>query len=122
MRMGEYIIQGGRKLSGELTISGGKNAILPILAAAVLNGGKSVIHNCPKISDTFVSLEILNALGCKTKMEGSTIFVDSSTANSDKVPEKLVQEMRSSIIFLGGVLGRFGKVTISYPGGCTFLG
>jgi len=116
--MGEYRIQGGRKLAGELTINGGKNAILPILASVVLGGGQSVIHNCPGISDTFVSMEILKALGCKVKLEGSTLIADSSAAGVCEVPESLVREMRSSFIFLGGVLGRLGKVKICYPGGC----
>ncbi len=116
--MGEYHIKGGNRLTGELKVGGAKNAILPILASVVLNSGKSIIHNCPLISDTFVSIEILEALGCKVKMEGSTLIIDSSSADSFDVPEYLVREMRSSFIFLGGVLGRFGKVKISYPGGC----
>lgn len=116
--MGEYHVQGGRKISGEIKVEGSKNAILPILASVVLNSGISVIHNCPRISDTFVSIEILEAIGCKVKMEGNTLIIDSSTANNFEVPEYLVTEMRSSIIFLGGVLGRFGNVKISYPGGC----
>ncbi|MDR1066070.1 MAG: UDP-N-acetylglucosamine 1-carboxyvinyltransferase [Clostridiales bacterium] len=116
--MGEYHVRGGNALSGEIRVSGSKNAILPILAATILTSGTSVIRNCPKISDTYVSIEILEALGCKVKMEDDTITVDSSTANDRCVPEKLVREMRSSIIFLGGVLGRFNRVKISYPGGC----
>lgn len=123
--MGEYHIHGGKKLSGQLRVGGGKNAILPILASVVLNSGESVIHNCPQISDTFVSMEILRAIGCKCRMEGgdspggpATLIVDSGPADSFLVPEALVREMRSSIIFLGGVLGRFKQVRISYPGGC----
>ena len=116
--MGEYRVRGGNRLKGEITVCGGKNAILPILAATVLNDGVSVIHNCPKISDTYVAIEILKSIGCKVDFTESTIVVDSSFANSCAVPEYLVREMRSSFIFLGGILGRFQKVKISYPGGC----
>lgn len=116
--MSEYHIEGGNRLSGSVKIGGSKNAILPILASTVINGSESIIHNCPLILDTFISKAILESIGCKVKIEGNTMIVDSSTANKHEVPEHLVREMRSSIIFLGGLLGRFGKVTISYPGGC----
>lgn len=116
--MGEYHIAGGRRLSGHLSVYGGKNAILPMLAAVVLNKDISVLHNCPRISDTFMVINILKALGADVKMEGEQITVDSSKADNYSVPEEYVREMRSSIIFLGSVLGRFGQVKISYPGGC----
>ncbi len=118
--MGEYHITGGKKINGEVTINGAKNAVLPILAATILNEGKSVIHNCPKISDTFVTIEILKAIGCKVEWEGTSIIVHSEGANNSDVPEKLVKEMRSSIIFLGSLLSRFKQVKICYPGGCEF--
>lgn len=116
--MGEYFIKGGNVLSGEVKINGAKNAILPILAAVILNADESIIHNCPLISDTFVSIEILESIGCKINLEGNTLIIDSKCANNFNVPEHLVRELRSSFIFLGGVLGRFGQVKISYPGGC----
>ncbi|MCL2564655.1 MAG: UDP-N-acetylglucosamine 1-carboxyvinyltransferase [Defluviitaleaceae bacterium] len=116
--MGEYHIKGGQRLSGQLSIYGAKNAVLPMLAAVVLNKGISVIHNCPRISDTFMVIKILKAIGADVKMEGTTITIDSTGADNYEVPEKYVREMRSSIIFLGSVLGRFGQVKISYPGGC----
>ena len=116
--MGEYHITGGRKLNGSIKICGGKNAILPILAATVLNADISVIHNCPHISDTFIAIDILKAIGCKVSFEGDAITVDSRPADNCFVPEEFVRQMRSSIIFLGGVLGRFKEVMISFPGGC----
>ena len=116
--MGEYHITGGQRLNGQLSIYGGKNAVLPMLAATVLNKGISVIHNCPRISDTFMVINILKAIGADVKIEGNTIIIDSSDADNYLVPEEYVREMRSSIIFLGSVLGRFGQVKISYPGGC----
>lgn len=118
--MGEYIINGGNKLRGKIKINGSKNAILPILASTVLNNGISILHNCPRISDTFIALDILKDIGCKImfKEEEKTIIVDSSSLNKTELSENLVCKMRSSIIFLGSILGRFKKVKISLPGGC----
>jgi len=116
--MGEYRIQGGRRLQGEVRVNGSKNAVLPMFAAMVLSGSKSILHNCPRIRDTFISIEILKHIGCTVTMEGNTVIVDSGTANSWHVPESFTRQMRSSVLFMGGLLGRFGKADISFPGGC----
>lgn len=116
--MSKLIVTGGQKLRGEITVEGSKNAVLPILAATVLNGGISRIKNCPRLSDVQIMLEILKKIGCKVSFEGDTVTVDSSTINSTEIPEDLAVEMRSSIIFMGPILSRFKKVTISYPGEC----
>lgn len=119
--MGRLVITGGQRLSGEIVVEGSKNAVLPILAATILNGGVNVIRNCPRLKDVEATLSILRTIGCKVNVEGSTIIVDSSTVNSVEIPEELAMEMRSSIIFMGPMLSRFKKVTISYPGGCVIL-
>ena len=75
-------IEGGRKLSGRVKVPGAKNSVLPILAATVISGKKSVIKNCPMISDVEITVEILRDLGCKVNLEGSTIIVDSSGLSS----------------------------------------
>ena len=116
--MGKIVVTGGNKLNGEIIVEGAKNSVLPILAATVLNGGLNVIKNCPRLNDVEVMIKILAKLGCKTKIEGHTITVDSSTINNTIVPDDLAAEMRSSIIFMGPILARSGKVTISYPGEC----
>ncbi len=116
--MGEYHIYGGNKLYGEVNSSGAKNAVLPILASCVLCNGTNVITNVPNLSDTKVCIDILESLGCKVKYSDHTIEVDSSTINTTVVNEELVSKMRSSIIFLGGLLARFKECTIGYPGGC----
>jgi len=116
--MGEYHIIGGRRLSGEIAVHGSKNAILPILAACVLNAGESRLTNCPNISDTLHTIDILKEIGCTVKCEGSTITVNSAMADRFEVSENLVRKMRSSIIFLGSLLTRFGAAKVSYPGGC----
>ncbi len=117
--MGSYKICGGKRLEGEVIVSGSKNAVLPILAATVLNSGESCIHNCPKISDCITMIEILETIGCRVKQENNTIIVNSKEAYNYEVPEKQVKEMRSSIIFLGSMIGRFKKAVITYPGGCS---
>jgi len=119
--MSRLIITGGPKLKGEIAIDGSKNAVLPILAAAILNGGESVIKNCPRLRDVDVMIEILNKIGCKAKMEGNVITVNSSTITQTQIPSELVAEMRSSIFIMGPMLARCGKVTITYPGGCESL-
>ncbi|MCL2398638.1 MAG: UDP-N-acetylglucosamine 1-carboxyvinyltransferase [Defluviitaleaceae bacterium] len=124
--MGEYRIKGGKRLKGEVRIGGSKNAVLPIFAATVLNGSESILHNCPLIQDTFISIEILKHIGCTVTIEksnhgdkfGNTIIVDSSKAHNWNVPEKFTNMMRSSVLFMGSLLGRFGKADISFPGGC----
>ncbi|NMB33070.1 MAG: UDP-N-acetylglucosamine 1-carboxyvinyltransferase [Clostridium sp.] len=119
--MSKFIINGGQKLKGEITVEGSKNAVLPILAATVLNGGISVVKNCPRLRDVEITLEILRNLGCRVWFEGNVATIDSSTIGSTEIPEDLAVQMRSSIIFMGPLLSRFKKVTISYPGGCETL-
>ncbi len=116
--MSKMIIEGGRSLNGEVSVHGSKNAVLPILAATVLNGSRNIIHNCPRIKDVFSSIEILKGLGCGIVWEGNTLTVDSASISTQFIPETLMREMRSSIIFLGAMIARHRKVTISMPGGC----
>ncbi|MCC5911867.1 MAG: UDP-N-acetylglucosamine 1-carboxyvinyltransferase [Clostridiaceae bacterium] len=116
--MGKLVINGGNKIQGEMTVSGAKNSVLPILAATVLNGKVNVIHDIPQLSDVKVMTKILRAVGCEVKREGNTMIVDSSQLNNHKIPEELIREMRSSIVVLGAMLGRCGETVVSYPGGC----
>lgn len=116
--MSAFVINGGRRISGSLRVQGSKNSVLPILAATVLIEGKSVIHNCPDLSDTDGTVKILKNLGCKVLREGNSIIVDSTDITSTEIPENLMREMRSSVIFLGAILGRMKSAVISTPGGC----
>lgn len=116
--MKQIVIGGGKKLKGEICVQGSKNSTLPILAATVLVNGVSVIHNCPDLSDVNAAIEILRHLGCLVKREKNTLIVDSSSVSCYNIPDCLMREMRSSIVFLGSVLGRTGKVVLSSPGGC----
>ncbi len=113
-----FQIKGGRRLYGSIRVHGAKNSVLPILAAAILGRGESVIHNCPALSDVTASIAILEHLGCKTAWEGSSLRVDAAALTRRDVPDALTREMRSSVIFLGAVLGRTGEAVMSFPGGC----
>ena len=116
--MERIVINGGNKLYGEVDVQGSKNSSLPILAATVLVKGVSVIHNCPDLSDVDAAVSILRHLGCVVKRENNTLIVDSSSITCYNIPDCLMREMRSSIVFLGSVLGRTGKAVLSSPGGC----
>ncbi|NMA67761.1 MAG: UDP-N-acetylglucosamine 1-carboxyvinyltransferase [Clostridiaceae bacterium] len=116
--MSNLIIAGGSRISGIIEIPGAKNAVLPVLAATLLNKGTSILENCPELDDVLTMLEILTALGCKFKREGKRIEIDASNLTSSVIPEILAKRMRSSIIILGAVLARCGEVLVSYPGGC----
>lgn len=111
-------IQGGRALWGELTVQGAKNSVLPLLAATLLGSGKSVIKNCPALTDVTASLDILRHLGCRVETEGDTVTVDAGTLHACEIPEALMRAMRSSVIFLGPLLARLGTAGMCYPGGC----
>ncbi|MBQ1352268.1 MAG: UDP-N-acetylglucosamine 1-carboxyvinyltransferase [Oscillospiraceae bacterium] len=116
--MKEIRVLGGNRLSGTVSVHGAKNSVLPILAASILSGAESVLHNCPDLTDVDASIEILEHLGCRVKREGSTVVVDSGPLNRCDVPDRLMREMRSSVIFLGAILGRTGQAHMSFPGGC----
>ncbi|MEA5084242.1 MAG: UDP-N-acetylglucosamine 1-carboxyvinyltransferase [Lachnospiraceae bacterium] len=116
--MGRYIIKGGKRLKGEVMVNGSKNAVLPILSASLINGKESVLTNCPDITDVSFTCEILKALGCSVKREGKTLTINSCGINNASVPKDMAEKMRSSILFLGVLLGKFGSVSINKPGGC----
>ena len=111
-------ILGGTKLKGEVWAHGAKNSALPILAASLIINGESVIHNCPDLSDVRASIKILTNLGCKCKREGSTVIVDATSVSCNVIPEHLMREMRSSIVFLGAIISRCNCAKLSSPGGC----
>ena len=116
--MSEYIIKGGKKVAGEVTISGSKNAALPIIAASILNGGKTTLYNMPNIHDTQMMFEILKTIGAKVTKKHNKVIIDTKNINRYEIPENLMREMRSSVIFAGSLVGRFKEATFSYPGGC----
>lgn len=113
-----YHIKGGRRLSGEVEISGAKNAVLPILAASVITSGENVFTGCPEISDVDSMIKILKALGCRVSQSGQSLCVDASFLSKCRIPEAFMKEMRSSVFLAGSLLARCGEAVISNPGGC----
>lgn len=118
MILDKIVIKGGHRLNGEILVHGSKNSALPILAATVLANGKSEIHNCPRLSDVDAAIKILEHLGCKVQRDSHTVTVDSTAVSNFEVPDDLMREMRSSVVFLGAILGRCKKACLSTPGGC----
>ncbi|MGN0666184.1 MAG: UDP-N-acetylglucosamine 1-carboxyvinyltransferase [Huintestinicola sp.] len=117
--MQKLLIEGGKEIHGELKTQGAKNAVLPVMAAAVLCKGTAVLENCPMISDCYCAARILNSIGAKTRSERNTFIIDpAGIPESCVISDELMREMRSSIIFMGALLGRNGRCTVCYPGGC----
>ena len=116
--MSKILIKGGKRLEGEINLQGAKNSVLPILAGTLLCNDKCVIHNCPNIADVETSIKILKSLGCICEMEDKTLTVDPKNAFGFQIPDDLMREMRSSVVFLGAIIGKTSKAVISSPGGC----
>ena len=115
----QYIeINGNRKLCGDIKLHGAKNSILPILAGAVLVKGSSTLHSVPKLSDVTACEKIISHLGGKTERRGDVLVADTTDINNCEIPRGLMEELRSSIIFLGSVSARCGSASMYLPGGC----
>lgn len=116
--MGPLYICGGKPLYGTVEIGGAKNAALPILAATVLHGGIYAIHNCPEITDVDLAAQIIETLGGQTARDGRLLLVDTRDLDRWTIPGELMCRMRASVLFLGGLLARFGRAELTCPGGC----
>ena len=117
--MGEIWIDGSIPLSGKVQIQGSKNAALPMMAAALLHDGVTVLHRCPRIADVYAMEKILISLGVKTSWDQHTLTLDCRKIKGSEITGKYAQSMRSSVILMGSMLSRMHKVKIAYPGGCT---
>ena len=119
--MGSYFIKGGKKLSGEIPVSGSKNAALGIVAAAAVLDGSCVIENLPNISDVRKQLELCRNIGAIVDIkENGTVYFDATTINTHEITDERAREIRASYYLLGTMLARFGKVNNFLPGGCDF--
>lgn len=101
-----------------MRVSGSKNAALPIIAASILNGRLTELHNVPNISDIKIMLQILEKLGCKIEHDSDKIVINSKDITSFEIPADLMHKMRSSVSIVGALIGRFKRCTFTYPGGC----
>jgi len=114
----KLIIKGGNRLKGTVTISGSKNASLPICIAAVLAPGASTISNVPQLRDITTTVKLLESLGAVIERNGSTLQIDAGPINTVEATYDLVKTMRASVLVLGPLLARFGRARVSLPGGC----
>lgn len=116
--MDKLVIEGGRRLSGEIVVSGAKNAALPILCAGLLSAEPVHLDNVPNLQDVRTTLKVLGQMGVKSEMTGSHVQLDASRVDNLVAPYELVKTMRASILVLGPLLARFGEAKVSLPGGC----
>ena len=116
--MSKFIIQGGKRLEGDVQISGSKNAALPIIAATILIKGKTILYNVPNIQDVQTMFEIIRDIGGKVTKKNNKIIIDTSNIHTYEIPENLMRKMRSSVILAGAIIGKYNKANFSYPGGC----
>ena len=116
--MSSYIIKGGSKLEGTVRISGSKNASLPIIAATILNKGTTTLYNVPNIQDTQMMYEIIKLLGGKVQKKKNKVIINTTNINKYEIPDELMHKMRSSVILVGAIVGRYKTATFTYPGDC----
>jgi len=116
--MDKIKIIGGNRLEGEVSVSGAKNASLPILAACLLTKGECILHGVPRLQDVEVMVEVLHSLGAQVKWEGSTLVISAHDLLAAEVPENLMRKMRASNLVMGALLGRCGHFKAFTPGGC----
>lgn len=119
--MERLIIEGGHRLYGEVNISGMKNSALPIIYACLLVKDECIIHNIPRVSDIYNSLEILRGLGADADfIERNTVRINTKNATATIKNQELVSKMRASSYLMGALFARFNEVCINMPGGCNF--
>jgi UDP-N-acetylglucosamine 1-carboxyvinyltransferase len=116
--MDKIVVEGGRRLSGEVKISGAKNAALPILVCSLLTDETCVIKNVPDLKDVESTKILINHLGAKTDTDKTNVRIDSSNLNNFEAPYDLVRKMRASVLVLGPLIARLNKAKVSLPGGC----
>jgi UDP-N-acetylglucosamine 1-carboxyvinyltransferase len=118
--MDKIFIEGQKTLSGSVQISGAKNAVLPIMTAALMAEGRSVLTRVPDLRDTRTMIRLMEIVGATCSFENGRLVIDGSTVNNPEAPYDLVKTMRASFYVLGPLLARFGVVKVSLPGGCAW--
>ena len=116
--MDKIIVEGGKRLTGDVKVSGAKNAALPILVSSLLTDGWNTFSNVPDLMDIESTKKLLSTLGARVNAENGTVRIDSGGLNSHEAPYDLVRKMRASILVLGPLLARLKKARVSLPGGC----
>lgn len=114
----KIIVTGGRKLSGEVRISGAKNSVLPIIVATLLAEGRCVLDDVPRLADVQIIKDVLESLGADITFTDNTMEVDGAPVNKVQAPIEYIKKMRASVLIMGPLLARFGRAVLSLPGGC----
>lgn len=118
--MDKFVIQGGKKLSGKVKVSGAKNSVLALLPATLLNSGINVITNTPQVNDVYTMIKLLQQLGVSSQFEDHVVKLNTTGINSQFAPYEHVKKMRASVYVLGPLLSRYGYAKVSMPGGCAW--
>ena len=118
--MDKFIIHGGKKLQGEVTISGAKNASLALMPATLLAPGNYNLYNTPELNDVYTMMKLLNHLGVVSEFRNNLLKLNSDNITSQDAPYEHVKKMRASVYVLGPLLSRFGIAKVSLPGGCSW--
>lgn len=118
--MDKFVINGGKKLSGTVEVSGAKNSALALMPATLLNSGKNIINNTPEVSDVYTMIKLLNHLGVATNFHDHNLTLDTSHIINQIAPYEHVKKMRASVYVLGPLLSRYGYAKVSMPGGCAW--
>ena len=118
--MDKFVVNGGNQISGTVDISGAKNAVLPLMTAALLVDGKTTINRVPDLRDTRTMIRLLEIIGANVAFKNNSLSIDASDVNNLEAPYDLVKTMRASFYVLGPLLARFGEVRVSLPGGCAW--
>ena len=111
-------MRGGNRLDGACFVQGSKNASLPIIAASIISPARTELMNVPQLRDVDAALRILRHLGCTAEQRQNEVYIDSTYLSCSAIPNSLMEEMRSSVIFMGALLARCGEARLSLPGGC----
>lgn len=118
--MDKFLIEGGRKLSGSVKVSGAKNATLALMPATILNNGVNTHFNTPEVNDVYTMIKLLNNLGVETSFSDHTVVLNTNNITNLTAPYEHVKKMRASIYVLGPLLTKYGYAKVSMPGGCAW--
>lgn len=118
--MDKFVINGGKKLSGQVEISGAKNASLALMPACILASGTSILYNTPELNDVYTMIKLINFLGVETAFKNHVLTINTANIVSQEAPYEYVKKMRASVYVLGPLLTKFGSAKVSLPGGCAW--
>ena len=118
--MDKFVIRGGKRLSGEVSISGAKNSSLALMPATLLTSGISILKNTPALNDVYTMIKLLNGLGAEISFENETLTIATDNITNQTAPYEVVKKMRASVYVLGPLLARYGYAKVSLPGGCAW--